>query len=70
MGYYHSFVTKVCLSRELSRSNEQAALALAGRSCSLARVAKCAGHVEGHLVSLVKTIEENLVQNALHWDRK
>jgi hypothetical protein len=51
MGYYHSFVTKVCLSRELSRSNEQAALALAGSSCSLASVAKCASHVEGrHLV--------------------
>ena len=43
--------TKVCSSRELSKSNEQAALVLAGRSCSLASVAKCAGHVEGHLAS-------------------
>ena len=51
MGYYHSFVTKVCLSRELSRSNEQAALALAGSCCSLASMAKLPGtHVEGHLV--------------------
>jgi hypothetical protein len=39
--------TKVCSSRELSRSNEQTAVVLAGSCCSLASVAKCAGHVEG-----------------------
>ena len=44
--------TKVSSSRELSRSNEQAALMLAGRSCSLASVAKCAGHAEGHLAKM------------------